>query len=1544
MKSSITRKKLHKVVSIILVMVMLITSPGQYIVCKAMPNSSEESQADIMKQSPLERYELGPEINATYDSEWEQYLYTIPAGQTVCIKNTSLEADINIYAKDMVLEDDMTDKFCYVTYAEDEINDYGKSDSYWLEPNQYSYFTFNDNEEHIIQVEQKKDGDTQVYECLDDVICFETIEESKNYIITKSSQKYMVCKFVDSIWDMEDCSNYAMEIEAVTYDEKGMVCNRYLPLESELSLSVDESTAILTASMIKNGTTQVFFPMDYYYLGLAIKESDTPAFYPIDLKRNQTYVIDNTPGYYLDFSKKDSKEYNLAVLGYHENGGVTFQSGNDLPFGYEECKTIYMENREDSNEGRLYLPYRYIENGLSIQETQEPLFYEKTIENGKVVEISSTLENVNFRVNCGDNVEYKLLSFEDPDNRDIETMTGSEEFSLSKNGKFYIQAPESDAITIRIPNKLYGEEYVMISEKDCVLDEINTYDLKYQFEMSEYQYNIWAEEDEEPVVKETSYLDYYNITVQNMTSGKKVTEYEVDYVNQTISFSSAIFNNGDKIRVTFKKDNGASGNADIIIGDEKKKFEVDIFDNGYLQILVKDADEELDKVLVYDDNGNIVKNEYDYPMIEQWPSDNQFLLSGVPEGNYTVVYLKAQGYDCNNWMLDKLSMYSQIGATEGVDYLTAKVEIKSCAKNTVDFSEKSLNYTGVFDYLKSSRISINNEESILGKLIMVTLDYDLNDKKLTSLDKAKLVLNLDDVFLFKEGSLILDGELVKNYDWNSGTQELTITPSKAKGTYSFYVTATNYKEQAEIGAKFIVYDEENDPLNEQEIGSVYVDIPKLSLNVSSVTAKEEIKVSGLTTPNNTISIYSDNQLAQTTVSKSDGTYMATVKLDSVGTHEIYACAQVGDENVTTDSAYVEYNSDAVVAISNTMYIDGVPYDITDSEIQTEVITFAPGLNYYYELELANDENVFKVLITSTRNGVTSSIPAYKDEDTGKWVTKSKFNNDDDYVPGLISYRYFTKEQICFDKDNIGQITDVSKEVEKLTSDTIKKNVTKNEKTDDALEYQANITYDKDKTAIGKKYGKDVTVNFSQSVSKKEMTVKELKNAGYTKLDAQSDAYVKYDYGNGTLRVDSYISGYQNSYIVEAKEIADKVSSISDWVGVISQLAGMDESPIELPPEFYVASTFFNIVDDLNNPNYMNLPDAQRDKMAGAILFSNAVQLGLCFVDMNPIAGMVVGMIVSDLMETYLDSYAQYLRNGGTDNALEYFFSFRWIIDPSGYVYDEQTKKRLKGVKATLYYKDKDGNPVKWNAEEYSQKNSQYTDGEGNYAWDVPAGEWKVVFEKTNYAKTETGWLVVPPPQTGINIGMTWDGITVVESEHTKNHVVILKNQKDCTCTEDGYTGDEYCEDCDDVISTGEVIKAPGHKKFVKNKKSATYLKTGYTGDTYCSVCDKKLSTGKVIAKKKAKTQTISVKKSKVTLSYKKLKKGKIIYKLGAKAKGKLTYKIIKGNKRVVSVNKTGSVTFKKGTPKGTYKITIYAAPTTNGEYKKTNKTVTFVAA
>ena len=95
-------------------------------------------------------------------------------------------------------------------------------------------------------------------------------------------------------------------------------------------------------------------------------------------------------------------------------------------------------------------------------------------------------------------------------------------------------------------------------------------------------------------------------------------------------------------------------------------------------------------------------------------------------------------------------------------------------------------------------------------------------------------------------------------------------------------------------------------------------------------------------------------------------------------------------------------------------------------------------------------------------------------------------------------------------------------------------------------------------------------------------------------------------------------------------------------------------------------------------------------------------------------------------------------------------SLNYVIDPSGTIMNSVTSKALSGAQVTVYFKDANGKEKVWNADGYSQLNPVLTNVNGEYAWDVPEGLWKVKVSKEGYASAESAWLPVAPVQTGID--------------------------------------------------------------------------------------------------------------------------------------------------------------------------------------------------
>ncbi|MCR5104167.1 MAG: hypothetical protein K6B68_06895 [Eubacterium sp.] len=137
-----------------------------------------------------------------------------------------------------------------------------------------------------------------------------------------------------------------------------------------------------------------------------------------------------------------------------------------------------------------------------------------------------------------------------------------------------------------------------------------------------------------------------------------------------------------------------------------------------------------------------------------------------------------------------------------------------------------------------------------------------------------------------------------------------------------------------------------------------------------------------------------------------------------------------------------------------------------------------------------------------------------------------------------------------------------------------------------------------------------------------------------------------------------------------------------------------------------------------------------------------------------------------------------------------------------------------------------------------------------------------------------------------------------------------------------------------VMSGGKAVwKLTGNCKVTSISGSGMIDYNGYT----LTVGNKKYKKGNIGTIKEA-TYDVVFQKTDKTLPYAKLKTQNLTYSVIKKSNGgKVTYKVLSGKSAYVKVSTKGTVTVKKGAPKGVYKVQVTVAA--KGKYKKTTKTI-----
>ena len=138
------------------------------------------------------------------------------------------------------------------------------------------------------------------------------------------------------------------------------------------------------------------------------------------------------------------------------------------------------------------------------------------------------------------------------------------------------------------------------------------------------------------------------------------------------------------------------------------------------------------------------------------------------------------------------------------------------------------------------------------------------------------------------------------------------------------------------------------------------------------------------------------------------------------------------------------------------------------------------------------------------------------------------------------------------------------------------------------------------------------------------------------------------------------------------------------------------------------------------------------------------------------------------------------------------------------------------------------------------KTYQYTQKSGVKAHEIPITPARLHNADGSYADTKDAH----SDTTFYYSNGVWGTAKPCDHKNTE-----IRNAKDATCTEPGYTGDTYCKDCGKKIGTGTAIPAKGHKEVVDLAVPATCEEPGKTEGKHCSVCNEVIVKQEVIPAK-----------------------------------------------------------------------------------------------
>lgn len=766
----------------------------------------------------------------------------------------------------------------------------------------------------------------------------------------------------------------------------------------------------------------------------------------------------------------------------------------------------------------------------------------------------------------------------------------------------------------------------------------------------------------------------------------------------------------------------------------------------------------------------------------------------------------------------------------------ATIYCSKYSKATIILIDNGLNVVSSNDKRLSDTVALNDSDSyftaVSGNTISFTCNYSIKDSVLDNLSNTSIKIKIPTGATLADNSLYLDKVLCTDFTSTDDYIQIPVSKKTGKITFSLEINS-----DCKLQTYAILNYKLNGTSDYDIIDVINEDIDLISLNTDDVTSTDNISVSGIAPAEKEIDIYVDNAKITTLKANKIGSYSGNITIPNAEDSKTYKIKAVSTDNNGNEISAVSsilYQDNAPELKAFTMSYRGKNYDLLNAKKQT--ISFAGGLTFKFTANYTNPEMIGKVVITSTRNQVTKKMIAVYDEKTGLFVVDGYFdNNNHNYVPGKINITYTPKADKDKIKDTLENELDVS--YDDLSDEWKNADVTIIKNTD--TEYEAEIKLADEKTVVYSQndnvtldelnklyFPKEINIASSKSVysvgageDAELSTVLEfigklrdkfgknvITNVTEKGIEegATPTALITEDNGRSFVSLvwdsakEAFVScgvTYTGTYFLQQEMIGSTWKEAGSAWGV---LYGIGKPTYD----FIVndRATIQTAENDIRSSQ--TLSDEQKEyalervkqvewgyaglrvaKMACAVAnFYIAAHCGPLAPVVNLALNSITG-IAFEMFEDYLNDSLDYFKSGGQGSL------FNWAIDPSGYIYAGVTSNRINDATVTAYWipfddevEDFWDNPdeskaLLWEANEYSQDNPITTDADGNYAWDVPEGWWKVVVEKEGYNTYTTDWLPVPPPQTDVNINLiSTEAPTIDSTILNENGIVVTFSQ------------------------------------------------------------------------------------------------------------------------------------------------------------------------
>lgn len=674
---------------------------------------------------------------------------------------------------------------------------------------------------------------------------------------------------------------------------------------------------------------------------------------------------------------------------------------------------------------------------------------------------------------------------------------------------------------------------------------------------------------------------------------------------------------------------------------------------------------------------------------------------------------------------------------------------------------------------------LNSRNSI--GYINLTIRYSLKDASSLSVTPSSVDITLPNNISVLDSSIKLDDALVSNYWLSSNGRFLSIPVSKNTGKINLQVRATSQVDFTSYATLNVV---ENGTRAKETIGIINEPVSVLTIESERSISTASLPLSGIAPASSDITLYIGNNQVGTAKSSKAGSWKTTVEIPNPINGRSYSVRAVcqTDSNSLEQNTKVLYEKDSLKLNKFLLKYNNNIVDFLNSD--STPIAFFSASEFVFEIEFNHPELIDAIFVTSTRNNEKKYLEASFDADSNTFIASGYFDsNDHFYVPGVISLEYSRsdtgtnttedfdwqsysdclplesdyKPEVTVNEEGQYETTiDFSQYYPELFDTPVTARLRFTDWKDcpeeivpmsDIIDF---IETDKDiisyfvTTENGKEYEFEVDNSDEKSIL---MIIKDISNNKYFEV----------------ILDDIVDSSSSESVRSTVQSLADTLSTGGTIAGILLDQKDIDQDITELKSEI----RSLGLSSSEEKEALKKADNLARDR-ANFMVMSAAIPLVMVGMGLSgPAAIAVTGMlgIIGASSSFFWNKRSDDITGNSRRITQSKGSSYRmkWVVDPSGTIYDAATKQPLEGVTATAYWIESDGSDdffdtkpssstygTIWDASEYDQSNPLTTNSDGKYAWDVPEGWWRVKYSKKGYITQWSSWMTVPPIQTGID--------------------------------------------------------------------------------------------------------------------------------------------------------------------------------------------------